>query len=294
VITAQSFNSWLEIPSLDRLMEAVCREAVLSPKALYVFMHRFVHYGRSYSFSVPKLAGTIGSSRLLRDTTCPLAAHAERSMDVAANVLSAAIEEFRDPKTGVSHRTLSYGLLDRLAEYAELSKAETSQIAASGHWLTEVLDTVTNSYNASSDDLSSIVEAMGFHVGAETVGENECSIINAVLFSEQRHTGFGNFIKQNKLRFPAGTVSPWYWVAIHGTYETKGVEADHAHDALLALNQIVSYSSASEAQVIEWAEQGFARFNHTQKMFFQLVYQELQSLSKIPARSHAEVSLIAS
>jgi hypothetical protein len=294
VITTQSFNSWLEIPSIDRLMEAVCREAVLSPKALYVFMHRFVHYGRSFSFLVPKLAGTIGSSKLLKDTTCPLAAHAERSMDVAANVLTAALEEFRDPRTGVSHRTLSYGLLDKLAEYANLSQAETNQIAASGHWLTEVLDAVTDSYDAASDDLSSMVEAMGFHVGAETVGEHECSIVNAVLFTEQRQTNFGQFIKQSKLRFPDGIVSPWYWVAIHGTYETKGVEAEHAKDALLALNQVVQYSSASQAQVIEWADRGFSKFNHTQTRFFQLVYQELQSLSKLSAKSSTEAILVAS
>ena len=280
MIKPQSFQSWLEISSVNCVMEAACREAVLSPKALYLFMHRFVHYGRSYSFLVPKLAGVIGSSKLLKDWDYPIAAHAERSMDIAANVLSAAIEEFRDPRSGVSHRTLSYGLLDKLAEYADLSQAEINQIAASGSWLSNVLESVKEGYDAASDDLGSMVKAVGFHVGAEIVGENECSIINAVVFSERRNTRFGQFIKQNKLRFQNGVVSPWYWIVIHGTFETKGVEAEHARDALLALNQMVDYSSASEAQIIEWADQGFAKFNQTQKTFFQSVHQELRSLSR--------------
>jgi hypothetical protein len=280
MITAQSFQSWIDVPSVDRVMEAACREAVLSPKALYVFMHRFVHYGRSYSFLVPKLAGAIGASKLLRDQSCPVSAHAERSMDVAANVLSAAIEEFRDPRTKVSHRTLSYGLLDTLAEYAKLSDADVNHIAASGDWLAGVLESVSQGYDTTSDNLSRMVQAIGFHVGAEIVGEHECSIINSVVFSERRDTAFGRFIKQSKLRFQDGVVSPWYWIVIHGTFDTKGVEAVHADDALLALNQVVQYSSASEAQIIEWADQGFARFNQTQKTFFQSVQQELRSLSR--------------
>lgn len=280
MITTQSFSSSLDVPSVNAVMEAACREAVLSPKALYLFMHRFVHYGRSYSFLVPRLAGIIGSSKLLRDPNCAIAAHAERAMDVAANVLTAALEEFRDPRTDVSHRTLSYGLLDKLAEYANLSEREISEVATSGDWLAEVLEAVSQGYDASSDDLSSMVQAMGFHVGAEIVGEYECSIINEVLYTEQRDTSFGHFIKRSKLHFDAGSVSPWYWIVIHGTFGTKGVELKHSDGALLALNQLVEYSTASEAQVVEWADQGFDRFNKTQKSFFQFVHQELRSLSQ--------------
>lgn len=280
MITAQSFKSSLDVPYVNAVMEAACREAVRSPKALYLFMHRFVHYGRSYSFLVPKLAGIIGSSKLLRDPNCEIAAHAERAMDVAANVLTAALEEFRDPRTDVSHRTLSYGLLDKLAEYAELSQIEINEIAASGDWLAEVLGAVNQGYDAQADDLSSIAAAMGFHIGAEIVGEYECSIINDVLYSKQRDTRFGHFIKQSKLHFEAGSVSPWYWIVIHGTFGTKGVELKHSDGALLAINQLVQYSSASEAQIVEWADQGFSKFNQTQKRFFQLVHQELRSLSQ--------------
>ncbi|MBD1821255.1 hypothetical protein H6F51_01815 [Cyanobacteria bacterium FACHB-DQ100] len=281
MITTQSFKSSLDVPSVNAVMEAACREAVCSPKALYLFMHRFVHYGRSYSFLVPRLAGIIGSSKLLYDPNCAIAAHAERAMDVAANVLTAALEEFRDPRTNVSHRTLSYGLLDKLAEYAGLSQAEIKDVATSGDWLAGVLKAVNEGYDAQSDDLSSMVRAMGFHVGAEIVGEYECSIINEVLYSEQRQTQFGQFIKQNKLHFEAGSVSPWYWIVIHGTFGTKGVELKHSDGALLALNQVVQYADASEAQIVEWADQGFAQFNQTQQRFFQLVHQELRRLSPL-------------
>lgn len=281
MITAQSFKSSRDVPSVNAVMEAACREAVCSPKALYLFMHRFVHYGRSYSFLVPRLAGIIGSSKLLCDPHCAIAAHAERAMDVAANVLTAALEEFRDPRTNVSHRTLSYGLLDKLADYAGLSQTEIKDVATSGDWLAEVLKAVNEGYDAQPDDLSSMVRAMGFHVGAEIVGEYECSIINEVLYSEQRQTQFGQFIKQNKLHFEAGSVSPWYWIVIHGTFGTKGVELKHSDGALLALNQVVQYADASEAQIIEWADQGFAQFNQTQQRFFQLVHQELGRLAPI-------------
>jgi len=285
MITLETFQCCFDEPSLNRIMEVACRASVLSPKSLYTFMQRFVVYGRTYSFLVPQLASVIGSSPLFRDQNCAIAAHAERGMDVAAHVFSASIEEFRDPRTAVSHRTLSYALLDKLAEYANLTPAEANQIAQSGSWLPEVLESVREGYAACPDDLSSMVRAIGFHAGAETIGGSECSIINAVFFSEQKHHSFGQFIRRSKLQFPQGVVSPWYWIVIHGTFETKGVEADHSDDALLALNQAVQYTDATEAQIIEWARQGFAHFAHVQTLFFQRVQQELQNSAQVLAAS---------
>lgn len=276
MITLETLRCWFDEPSINRVMELSCREAVVSPKTLYTFMQRFVTYGRTYSFLVPQLASVIGSSPLFKDQNCTIAAHAERSMDVAAHVFSASIEEFRDPRTAVSHRTLSYALLDKLAEYANLTPAEVNQIAQAGAWLPKVLEEVREGYAARPDDLSSLVRAIGFHAGAETIGSNECSIINAVFFSEQKKNSFGQFIRRSKVQYPQGVVSPWYWIAIHGTFETRGVEADHSDDALLALNQAIQYTNATEEQIREWARQGFTHFIDVQMLFFRRVQQELQ------------------
>jgi hypothetical protein len=279
MITLENFQSWLDIDSINHVMEAACKEATTSPKALYMFMQRYVRYGRIFSTSVPTLAGTIASSHLFQDPNCPIHMHAERSMDVAAKVLAASIEEFTDPRTGVSHGTLSYALLDKLAEYADLSDTEINQIAQSESWLSGILSFVETAYKAESDDLESIIQAIGFHVATETVGDKEFSIINDVLFSQHRDSNFGRFIRNSKISFPHGTVSPWYWIVIHGTEGTKGVELKHSAEAFAALNYITKYSDASEKQIIAWAGQGFADFAHIQTRFFKQVQEELHSFA---------------
>jgi hypothetical protein len=283
MITLQNFQSQLDVSRLNRVMEGACRDAVTNPKALYVFMYRFIFYCRTYTTSVPRLAATIGSSSLFRDPNCFIEEHAERSMDVAAKVFAASIEEFCDPKTGVSHRTLSYALLDKMAEYADMSEAEVQQIAESGVWLSDILELVQDGYRADPDNLPSLVRAIGFHAATETVGLNECSIIHSVIFSEQRNHSFGHFIKNNKIQFQRGVVSPWYWIVIHGTGDTKGLEIEHSDEALQALNRAVKYSSASQEQIIEWAAQGFVTFSAVQTAFFEQVQQELRSFSRVLA-----------
>jgi hypothetical protein len=292
MIALQDFQPWIDINRINRLMESTSRDAVINPKALYWFMQRFARYSRTYSFVVPTLASTIGSSLLFNDPACCIAEHAERSMDVAAKVFTASIEEFRDPRTGVSHRTLSYALLDKLAEYADLSAEEIAQMAASGTWLDEILPQVEAGYHADPRDLCSLVEAMGFHAATETVGGNEFSIINTVLFSEHRNNSFGQFIKRNKISFEKGIVSPWYWVVIHGTENTVGVEADHSHDALTALNLAAQYTSASQAEIIAWAGVGFAKQAHIQETFFHHLQDELRTFFGTSATTKAYAAIV--
>lgn len=280
MITLENFHSCFDEPAINQVMAAACQEATASPKALYTLMRRFVSYANPYSFLVPQLASVIGSSSLFTDPNCSIATHAERGMDVAAPVFSASIEEFRDPRTAVSHRTLSYALLDKLAEYASLTPAEVDQIDQADAWLPEVLDSVREGYAARPDSLSSMVRAIGFHVGAETIGTNECSVINDVLFSKQKNSAFGQFLRSSKVQFPQGVVSPWYWIAIHGTFETKGVEAEHSAEALLALDRVVQYADTTEEQVVEWARQGFAHLMQVQTLFFQRTQQELRENSR--------------
>ncbi len=279
MITLENFQTSLDIASINHVMETSCKEATTSPKALYLFMQRYVQYGRIFSTSVPTLAGTIASSHIFQDPTCPIQVHANRSMDVAAKVLAASIEEFTDPRTGVSHGTLSHALLDKLAEYADLSNVEINQISQSQSWLSGILSFVETAYTAESNNLESIVKAIGFHVATETVGDDEFSIIHAVLFSQNCDRNFSRFIRNNKVTFPQGRVSPWYWIVIHGTNYTQGVELKHSAEAFAALNYIAKYCDASEKQIIAWAGQGFSDFAYIQTRFFQQIQQELQSFA---------------
>lgn len=283
MITLESFQSQLNPLEIDAVMQSACQTALSSPVGLYSFMHRFVHYARAYSALVPSLCSSIGSSPFFKDPHCAFQAHAERSMDVAAKVFTASIEEFCDPRTGVSHRTLSYALLDKLADYASLTTEDVNTIASSGDWLIEIISVVEDNYTAQASNLASLIRAMGFHAAAETIGENECSIIDAVLFKSQRAQAFGEFIRRSKVSFTEGTVSPWYWIVIHGTEGTKGLEVEHSADALEALNRAVAYTSESEDQIIAWASEGFGQFAEVQKAFFTKVRQEIQAIPNLAA-----------
>ncbi|MEO1297739.1 MAG: hypothetical protein AAFW75_18555 [Cyanobacteria bacterium J06636_16] len=282
MITLDSLQNYLNVDDVNRAMNSTCQDAIATPTAMHLFMQRFVRYSAAYSHSVPGLCGTIGMSQYFQEPKAMISSNADRSMDVAAKVFSASIEEFRDPRTGVSHRTLAYALLDRLAEYAGVSAIEVQQIVQAGTWLTDFTTSVQNGYYARPNSLEDIVRAMGFHAAAETIGGNEFSIINTVLFSSQRRGSFGQFIKQHKVHFEEGIVSPWYWIVIHGTSTTEGVELGHADDAIQALNLAVRYSSASEAQIIEWAGQGVQQLAMVQTQFFRRVQAELRSCAVLP------------
>lgn len=276
MITLDDLHPYLNADDVNRAMHSACQDAIATPESMYLFMQRFVRYSSAYSHSVPTLCGTIGMSQHFYDADACIPSHANRSMDVGAKVFSASIEEFRDPRTGVSHRTLAYALLDRLAEYAGLAAADIQRLERAGGWLAEMVAFVQNCYRADASDLEQMVRAMGFHAAAETIGGNEFSIINTVLFSRQRQGNFGQFIKQHKVHFAEGVVSPWYWIVIHGTSTTEGVELGHADDAIQALNLAAKYTAVSEAQIIEWAGQGVRQLATIQTQFFRRVQQELQ------------------
>lgn len=282
MITLEDLQGFLNVDNINQVMKSTCREAIASPELMHLFMQRFVRYSAAYSHSVPVLCGTIGKSQQFLDPTAAIQGNADRSMDVAAKVFSAAIEEFCDPRTGVSHRTLAFALLDKLAEYADLSAAAIEQAVRAESWLVDMVAAVQDCYQADPENLADMVRAMGFHAAAETIGGNEFSIINAVLFSSQRQGRFGKFIKRQKVHFDGGVVSPWYWIVIHGTAATEGVELGHADDAIQALNQAVRYSAASEAQVIAWAGQGIRQLAAIQTQFFTRLQQELKVYSALP------------
>ncbi|MGP1383384.1 MAG: hypothetical protein ACTS2F_07455 [Thainema sp.] len=282
MITLDDLSPYLDADHVNHVMKMTCQDAIATPAAMHLFMQRFARYSAAYSHSVPSLCGIIGRSQLFCDRNAAFPSHADRSMDVAGKVFSASIEEFRDPRTGVSHRTLAYALLDRLAEYAGLSAAAVEQVVQAEDWLAEMTDFVEQCYQADSKDLAQVIQAMGFHAAAETIGGNEFSIINAVLFSNQRQGSFGQFIKQHKVHFEEGVVSPWYWIVIHGTDATEGVELGHADDAIQALNLAARYSSVSEAQIIEWAGEGVRQLAEIQTRFFRRVQQELQEYAALP------------
>lgn len=283
MITIDNLQVYLDIDEVNQVMKSTCEDAIVSPAAMHLFMQRFVHYSAAYSYSVPMLCSTIGLSGCFRDQQAAIASYSDRSMDVAAKVFSAAIEEFRDPRTGVSHRTLAYALLDKLAAYAGLSPSEVQQVVETGTWLAGMIADVHQGYQATPTSLAEMVRAMGFHAAAETIGGNEFSIINSVLFSGQRQDSFGQFIKRHKVQFEEGTVSPWYWIVIHGTDATEGVELGHADDAIEALNLAARYSAVPEAQIVEWAGQGVCQLATIQTRFFQRAQQELQEFKVLPA-----------
>lgn len=282
MITLEDLQGFLNVDDINQVMKSTCQAAIASPELMHLFMQRFVRYSAAYSHSVPALCSTIGKSQQFLDPAATIPGNADRSMDVAAKVFSAAIEEFRDPRTGVSHRTLAFTLLDTLADYAGLSAAAVERAAIAESWLADRVAAVQACYRADPENLADMVRAMGFHAAAETVGGNEFSIINAVLFSSQRQGRFGQFIRRQKVRFEAGVVSPWYWIVIHGTAATEGVELGHADDAIQALNQAVRYSAASEGEVIAWAGQGIRQLAAIQTQFFTRLQQELKDYSALP------------
>jgi hypothetical protein len=278
MITLDQFRPYLDADKLDALMIETSEAAMVDPQVFYLFLQRFVSYNGTYSALVPELCNKIGTSGFFVEPNSRFAQHSNRAMDVAAKVFAASIEEFGDPRIQVSHRTLAYALLDAVAEFAGLSDADIERIAYAGEWVESVKNQVRAGYAAESDNLQSLVKAMGFHAAAETIGGHEFSIVHRAVFGEKPYSDFIKYMKSHKVSFEHGMVSPWYWIVIHGR-DMQGLETIHSEEALIGLRRVVQYTNVPEAQVIEWAGEGFRQLYDAQVRLFELVQGEIRTLT---------------
>jgi len=227
---------------------------------------RYIHFNSIFGGGVANLAGEMAARQdLFRDPAENSAALADRSVEVAADIFSAAVDEFGAggrSRRG-THRTLAQATLKASGEFlgfdaqkldgvANLNDATLTAIsrAHAGYGLNRTL---------SEGDL---FRALGFHIGSELLADEEFRLLDE--FLRQRHPELVRSLESRQVRLNGASHPAYLWIHIH-----VSVEADHAASALAGANQALRFyaGGCGRAQIKEWIMEGFVEFISAQREF---------------------------
>ncbi|GAB4523914.1 MAG: hypothetical protein Tsb0014_01940 [Pleurocapsa sp.] len=278
-----SENTFLELfdfAQLERNITGSIRIAVKNPTSLYLFFQRYTYFNAYASAMISRLASTIGLSRyIFSNSELLVKEEADRGMDIAALVMSAAADEGANGSP--VHRALAQLTLKTVGDYADLSIEERNKFAAIPSWLDDIIESVKVNYEGTVNDEASLLRAMGFHLASEMLGDREYALLDMVVRLENQGIGFDRYLKHkakpaviNDHRY-----TPWSWVVIHSRHDASGAEAEHSEYAISALNMAVRYGSFSEQQILALVQEGFAAFVKLQQQLFKEMSQECLEMS---------------
>jgi hypothetical protein len=241
------------------------------PEKLVRFFARYTSWNGFFGAGVATLAGKIGRARgLFTDPTEPLASAADRSVLVASYFFDAARDEFDDHSSPERdpHRSLAQAFLKGLTQLRvpDLSIAQHNQLMADPFWLTDLNDSVVRGYGAHRpDDLPTLFNSMGYHLGSELLADREFSIIDRMLRKS------GTLAQQLRaMTVPIGPEkhNAYVWVEIHSG-SGAAAEADHFAWATQGLELALRYVDPSlHAALKREVELGFIAFANDQREFF--------------------------
>ncbi len=282
ILSKDLIEQLYDLPSINKLVESSCQVAVRDPRAMYVFMQRYVHFNGYAGSLVARLASSIGLSRdLFNNPDCGVIDEADRGMEIAAKVIAATIDEHADEGAKyVPHRTLAQATLKAVGNYAGLTETERNEIAVTPDWMVGVLDDLFRGYQGVPGNSASLIRSMGFHVASEILADREYALIDKVVRYDNRGKGFDAYLRTSdgKVKINDRQFSAWYWIVIHGNHQGSGVEVEHFECALEALNMAAAYRPESAQQIREYALEGFSAFAEIQQRLFREMARECSEL----------------
>jgi hypothetical protein len=275
VFSEDIFKERFDFSVLDRTVKSTVRLAAQNPRSLYLFFQRYSHFNGYASAVISRLASSIGLSRyLFNNSELVVIEEADRGMEIAAHVLSAAADEGAND-TPV-HRALAQLTLKTVGNYANLSDNERNHIAQIPDWLDTLVKDVVAGYEGTPGNVKTLVKAMGFHLASEMLGDREYSLIDEVIRYDNRGNGFDRYLRETAkpVKIHGHSYTPWSWILIHSRHDGTGVEVEHSEYALTALNLAVRFGTESEQQLVAWAMEGYGHFVQLQQRLFQEIARE--------------------
>jgi hypothetical protein len=227
----------------------------------------YIYFNSIFGSGVANLAGEIGAQQsLFRDPDEPMEIAADRSVEVAARIFFAAVDEFGvggGTATGRStHRTLAQATLKATGSFLGYDVGTMNQIAKPNARTWMAIDQVRDGYaiNQAVDE-HKIFRSIGFHMGSEVLADEEFNILDSFLRAE--HPDLVDHLKRKKVTINDVEVSAYHWIQIHTT-----VEADHFDAAMLGANLALRYCPPQDGLAFkESILSGFSEFARTQADF---------------------------
>lgn len=229
----------------------------------------YIYFNSIFGSGVANLAGEIGAQQgLFRDSDEPMGIAADRSVEVAARIFFAAVDEFGvgggTAKGRSTHRTLAQATLKATGSFLGYDVAAMNEIVEPNARTLIAIDQVRDGYALNQAvDAEKIFRAIGFHMGSEVLADEEFNILDK--FLRTQHAELVDHLERTKVTINEVQVSAYHWIQIHTT-----VEADHFDAALLGANLALRYyygRPEARSGFKECILSGFAEFAATQADF---------------------------
>ena len=230
-------------------------EQASSPQRLLEICSRWIYWNNAFGGAVAGLASTVSAATSMFGSSV-------RSSKIASQIFFAARDEYGDAVAYGTHVELAAATLVGLGR-ALLGQYELSNPDLNTQKLMSEAIKGYRARGASSDE--ELWKGLGFHLGSETLADQEFRIFSA--FLKSRHPDAVRFMQSGKVTIDGAFYLPWYWISIHGgEHEQGGVEQDHAQAAYSAieLSHLHYTGSATRAKCEQWILDGFQEFRDHQ------------------------------
>lgn len=212
-------------------------EEARTPERLVRLLANYIYFNATFGAGVANLAGEIGQRKgLFRSPEEPVWFLADRSMEVAADIFSAAIDEFDDRSTAQrdTHRALASATLKGTAQFLGY---DASQLSAAGAILGTTLvavEGVRGGYAVGrAVDEVGLFRGLGFHLGSELLADGEFRLLDT--FLRAHWPELQAYLAGSEIAIDGQPHNAYWWVQIH-----TRVEADHFEHAVRAVNRALA------------------------------------------------------
>jgi len=221
------------------------------PEDLLIDLGHYIRFNSIFGGGVANLAGEIGlRQELFIDHSEAVRIVADRSMDVAAKIFFAAVDEFGRDKT---HRAMAQNTFLESGKYFGLTGEELNQLVQINQATNDAVGEVAKGYGINMKlNTSDLFTAIGFHMGSEILADEEFNILDKYL--REQHPDLVAHLEKN---------GAYHWVNVHTT-----VEADHFESAVQGANLALRYCDTTDHDwVCNQIVTGFANFANAQTGF---------------------------
>ena len=243
-----------------------CLEAISSDSQFVRVLGSYIQFNSVFGGGVANLAGEIAvCQELFRDSNEPVALLADRSVEVAADVFFAAVDEFDDRSTPYrdTHRTLAQATLKGAGKFYGYEGEGLNNLIQPGEHTLSAIVHVKRGYGIGvAMDARDVFRGIGFHAGSEILADEEFTILDRYLRSNR--PDLVTHLQKSTIEINGEHHNGYFWVMIH-----TSVEADHFAFAAKGANRAMQYYVGAEPQqqIKAWLLEGFAEFADVQAEF---------------------------
>jgi hypothetical protein len=239
-------------------------------EGLLRLLGRYIYFNSTFGGGVANLAGEIAARQdLFRDAEDEVELTADRSVEVAAEIFSAAIDEFGDRGSAprITHRSLAQATLKAVASYYGATPAVLTRVASPNQSTIDAVAEVRRGYGLNQEVADeTIFRGIGFHMCSEVLADGEFRVLDS--FLRDRKRDLVEHLENAQVAISGVKNEAYYWIRIH-----TSVEADHFDAAVSGANCALRYYSGpdSSAGAKAWMLEGFRTFAAVQTTFMQRI-----------------------